>query len=316
MTATIKLIVVDLDGTLLNSNHEMSARNEKVLKKAIAAGVQVILATGKTYVSAKEIIKRLGLTTPGIYNQGLTIYEPDGTISLQKTLDPAVARQVLTFAEDRGFSMVAYSGSRILARSMKTEIEELSTKYHEPMPEAIGPIQNVLDDMPINKVLAVTSNESKKITALRWQLEKQLDGKARLIQALGHHLEILPPGNSKGITLGALLNRLKIKPENVLAIGDAENDIDMIKLAGIGVAVNNAHQSLKDVADHVVASNDKDGVAVAVEKFVLAESKSPEKTASKPADKATPKAAATPKSTASTTGEADSSTTDSKKDGK
>jgi Cof subfamily protein (haloacid dehalogenase superfamily) len=300
MTIPIKLVVVDLDGTLLNSQHEMSARNEKALKDAIAKGVQVVLATGKTYVSAKALIERLGLTTPGIYNQGLTIYEADGSISLQKTLDPAIARQVLTFAEDRGFSMVAYSGSKLLVRALNSEIEQLTTKYHEPMPEEIGPLQNILDDMPINKLLAIKAGEPGKITALRGQLDKQLDGKGKLIQALSDMVEILPPGNSKGIALRALLDRLIVAPENVLAIGDAENDIDMIQLAGIGVAVGNAHQKLMDVADYVVATNDNDGVAQAVERFVL--------------DKTETKTMGAPEPITATNGDADSSTTDNEKD--
>jgi len=112
----IKLIVVDLDGTLLNSESKMSSRNENAIKAAMDKGVQVVIATGKTRYSATEVIKTLGLTTPGIYLQGLAIYNADGTIGHQQTLDDSLARQVITFAEDRGFDVVAYSGSRILVK--------------------------------------------------------------------------------------------------------------------------------------------------------------------------------------------------------
>ena len=130
MTQPIKLIAVDLDGTLLNSKHQMSKRNEKALKAAIAKGVQVIIATAKTRTSASDIVKRLELTTQGIYLHGLAIYNADGSLAYQKTLEPAIARQVLTFAEDRGFYVIAYSGTRILVRSSNSRFEQYIKEYN------------------------------------------------------------------------------------------------------------------------------------------------------------------------------------------
>jgi Cof subfamily protein (haloacid dehalogenase superfamily) len=275
MKPSIELVAVDIDGTLLNNEYLMSERNEKVLKEAIDQGITIILATGKTYASAKLIIERLELKTPGIYNQGLTVYKSDGTLDYQKILDPEIARQVITFAEDRGFSMVAYSGNRLLARTINPDTEQFHSKYHEPMPDVVGPLQNILNEIPINKILAVKTGEPKKITALRWQLDKQLNGKVQMTQALPHMLEVLPPGNSKGAALKTLLKQMNVDAKHVMAIGNAENDIGMLELAGVSVAVGNATQMLKDVADHVVTDNDQDGVAEAIEKFVLADSNIP-----------------------------------------
>lgn len=270
MSETIELIVVDLDGTLLNSEHKMTEKSERALKAAMEKGARVVIATGKTRYAAREIIERLNLDTPGIYVQGLTIYTPEGTVKQQWTLDPAVARQVITFCEDRGFDMMAYSGDRLLIKQPYKLADELNAKYHEPAPEAIGPLQNILDDMPINKLIAVRPGDFRKITALRWQLGMQLDGRGRLVQAMiKDMLEILPPAGSKGTALKAVLKDMGIKPENVLAIGDGENDIEMLQLAGVAVAVGNADERLKAVADHVVASNDAEGVAEAIERFVL-----------------------------------------------
>src|SRR5690606_17087092 len=108
------------------------------------------------------------------------------------------------------------------------------------------------------------------INALRWQLNMQLGGTARLVQAgIPDMLEILPPGTSKGSALKTLLKEMNIAPANVLAIGDGENDIEMLQLAGIGVAMGNALQPVKDIANHVVSNNDADGVAEAIEAFAL-----------------------------------------------
>jgi hydroxymethylpyrimidine pyrophosphatase-like HAD family hydrolase len=97
-----------------------------------------------------------------------------------------------------------------------------------------------------------------------------VDGQARLMQAMiPDMLEVLPPNASKGNALKVLLKHVGVKAEHVLAMGDGENDIDMVQMAGIGVAVGNAFQGLKDIADHVVGTNDEDGVAQALEQFVL-----------------------------------------------
>ena len=270
MTQDIKLIAVDLDGTLLNTDHNMSEKNEAALKAAMDKGVKVVVATGKTRASADALIERLSLDTPGIYNQGLVIYDASGKITHQKTLDPSIARQVITFAEDRGFHMVAYSGSRLMVRALAPESEELTTVYHEPMPEAVGPLQNILDELPVNKLMAVKKDEPRRVKALRWQLSMQLDGKGRLVQSMiPYQLEILPPTGSKGLALQTVAKDLGVDVNQILAIGDGENDIEMLKVAGIGVAMGDGSQKLKDVADHIVATADENGVAEAVERFVL-----------------------------------------------
>lgn len=266
----IELIVVDLDGTLLNEQSELSERNEKALKAAMEKGVKVVIATGKTRYSANTVVDRLGLTTPGIYLQGLTIYKPDGSMTSVGTLSPDVARQVITFAEDRGFLVLIYSGTKILTRATNSYTDNLTQQYHEPAIEGIGPLQNIVDAMPVHKIIAIKEGDPKRIKALRWQLEMQLDGRARLTQAMiPDMLEILPPKGSKGAALKILLKDMGIKAEDTMVIGDGENDIEMMQMAGTKVAVGNADDKLKAVAEHIVATNNDSGVADAVEKFVL-----------------------------------------------
>jgi Cof subfamily protein (haloacid dehalogenase superfamily) len=266
----IQLIAVDIDGTLLNSQHLMSERVENTLKAAMAKGVKVVLATGKTYNSGEHIVQKLGLTTPGVYVQGTTIYSSAGVLQSQITLDPRIARQVITFADDRDYTVAIYSWRRILVRKLSDRIKDLASKYHEPVAEEVGPLQNVLDSVPVNKLLVVAPGDARRITALRWQLSMQIDRGARLLQAgIDDMLEILPPSASKGAGVKLLIKEMGIPAEAVLAMGDAENDIEMLGLAGIGVAVGNASQKVKDAANAVVASNDEDGVAEAVERFVL-----------------------------------------------
>lgn len=263
----IKLIVTDVDGTLLNSEHGLSERNTAALKAAAAQGIHLVLATGKSPASCASILEQLGVPVYGLYLQGLLTVNAEGKTLSQQTLDPEVARQVITYADERGYSVVAYSGNRLLTRAMNAEVEAYTVRYHDPVPESTGPLQNLLWTTPIHKLTAI--GEPRAIVALRWQLNTQLGSSVRLMQAgVPNMLEILPPKGGKGSALKALLKELQIPSEQVLALGDAENDMEMLEIAGIGVAVGNAHEKVKAAADHVVASNDEDGVAEAIERFV------------------------------------------------
>lgn len=289
----IQLIVVDVDHTLLDNKSKLSKRNEQALKTAIERGVKVMLATGKNFDSCKPFVQQLGLDTPGIYTQGLTIYNADGTLRHQQTLDPNIARRVITYAEERGFAVVAYAGGRLITRTLSPYVLELHTRWKETKPEAVGPLQNQLYNTPFNKLVLVSPGDPSKIKALRWQLNTQLNGSARLMSGgVPHMLEVLPPGASKGTALRAILKEMVIDPANVLAIGDGENDVEMIQLAGVGVAVANAEQTLKDAADHITLSNEENGVAEAVERFVIGK---PEPKPEPTAESAATPASETPK---------------------
>lgn len=260
----IKMVVVDLDGTLLNDQHQMSERNATALEAIIEKEIPVILATGKTRASAESIIERLNLKSPGIFVQGLVVHNGDGSVRHQQTLDAGVVRRIITFAEDRGYAVNVYSGTRILIRPDFDP--EMVTVYGEPEPEVSKPFVNLLGEISVNK-LALYGTE-RKIRALRWQLEAQFDGEVTLTRAhVSGMIEVIPVGANKGKTMLALAKEMQIKPAQILAIGDGENDTDMVKLAGIGVAMANAHENVKAVAQHTTASNNEDGVALALEKY-------------------------------------------------
>jgi len=260
----IKMVVVDLDGTLLNEQHQMSERNASALEAIIQKEIPLILATGKTRASAEAIIERLNLKSPGIFVQGLIVHNGDGTVRHQQTLDASIVRRIITFAEDRGYDANLYSGTRILIRPSFDPAK--ITEYGEPEPEVTGPFVNLLNELSVNK-LALYGTE-RKIRALRWQLEAQFGDEVTITRAhVPGMIEVLPIGANKGKALFALAKEMQIKPAQILAIGDGENDTDMVNMAGIGVAMANAHENVKAVAQHITASNNEDGVAQALEKY-------------------------------------------------
>ena len=265
-TPRIQLIAVDLDGTLLNSRHQLTERTVETLRRAIDQGVKVVIATGKTLLSAAEAYRRLELDTPGVFLQGLVIYNADGSIRHQQTLPADVVRDLAAYARAHGVSLVAYSGVDIFTEQ-RTEQTDKLLKFHAPTPQVVASLDARQAERPMNKLIII--EEPARTAAVRAELSGPYAGRATFVQALADMLEILPAGASKGAGLRWLLNDLGIAPEHVLALGDGENDVEMLQMAGIGVAVGNGAPQAKAAADYVVASNDEDGVAEAVERFVL-----------------------------------------------
>lgn len=257
---------MDLDGTLLNSEHTISARTEATLKRAIQQGVHVVIATGRPRYTSEAFIERLGLTTPGVFLQGLTVYDGHGNLLHEDLMDPDVARIVAGFSDRTGYSTLVYNSERILTRK-RDSLTAIMQQYHEHAPDEIGPLSALPGTMPISKFVFIAQPE--RIGAIREEIAPYVNGSASLLQSTPWLLEALPPGASKGRGLRWMLDYMGIPPEQVMTIGDGENDVEMIELAGIGVAVGNATEHLKSVANVVVGTNDEDGVAEAVERFVL-----------------------------------------------
>lgn len=264
----IKAVVLDVDGTLLNDDHTLSDRNRDVIRKVIDAGIPVILATGKTRAGALSVIEALDLKTPGVYVQGLIIYNGDGTIRRQTKLGIEAARHTIQYAEQNGFDVIAYSGDRLLVKTKEEHLDNI-TRFHEPEPVAVGNLINKLDSTVINKLL-VMGNSMKKLRAFRWQLNQQIGEHVSFTEAaMLTSIEVLPKNTNKGAGVQFLLKELGIAPMDVLAIGDADNDVEMLELVGLPIAIGNARDAVKAVAQEVVASNNEDGVAEALERYVL-----------------------------------------------
>jgi Cof subfamily protein (haloacid dehalogenase superfamily) len=262
----IQVIATDIDGTLLNSRHELSPRNEAALRAAMERGIHVIFATGKTRAATLDITAKLGLRTPGVYVQGLVVYDAEDRVVYQRLLDDDIQRDLFDFIDATGYGGMAYSGMTIYSSHDGPYVERM-VRYHEPYPTVIDSMHELIGTTPINKVQFFDSPE--RIQAIKREVEPMLHGRAALTMPAFEILEVLPLAASKGAGLSVLLERMGLDPAHMLALGDGENDIEMLQLAGIGVAMGNAMPKLKVVADHVTVSNDEDGVAVAVEQFAL-----------------------------------------------
>lgn len=263
---SINLIATDIDGTLLTSNHELTPRTEKALRAALDRGVHIVFATGKTRAATRELTDHLGLKMPGVYVQGLVIYDENDSVVHQQLLDETILREVLDFAQPTDYELMAYSGMTIFAKRDGPYTQRM-VRYHEPLPTVLDSMHELLGATPVNKVQFFDT--AARIAEVKKHIEPMIHERAVMTMPTYEILEVLPLGASKGAGLKHLLDIMHIDPANVMALGDGENDIEMLELAGFGVAMGNAMPKLKAAADYVTASNDEEGVALAIEKFVL-----------------------------------------------
>ncbi len=269
MTSPIELIAIDLDGTLLDSQHRLSPRTKAAVWRAAEAGRHVVIATGRPRFSGYTYAEQLGLKTPGVYLQGLTVYDGDGNLLHEITMQPETARRILQHTLDHDLAVMVYNHQRKVTARRLAERTKLLAHYGEPTPDYVDDLLALPDQMPISKMVFVERVETAD--AVRHALQAAVGDSARVFLSQPDFVEALPPDSSKGAGLAWLADYLGVPAERVLAIGDGENDIEMVQWAGIGVAMGNATPHLKAVADFVTSSNDEDGVAYAIERFVFGE---------------------------------------------
>lgn len=266
-----------MDGTLLNSKSQISISNAEALKEASSRGVKVIIATGKTRPAVINIMKTVNLSgrdgiisefSPGVFVQGLLVYGRQGREILRKNLDPSVCREALLYSLKHEIPIIAFSEDRCLTLFEHPLVDSLHTVYHEPKAEIIHSVEQFLAGVEIQKLLFLDTSEGVAGT-LRPYWAEATEGRACVVQAVPDMLEIVPPGSSKGSGVGILLDHLGVSPKEVMAIGDGENDVEMLKLASLGVALSNGSEKAKAVADVIGISNNEDGVADAIYRYAF-----------------------------------------------
>lgn len=269
---SITLIVSDVDGTLLNDRQELTERTIKAIRRAEEEkGVPLMIATGKACGPwTEKTLPCLKSPMPQIFLQGLFIRGVDGNVMYSNALDRGVIERVVDIANELNVTLVLYSSDRILCRQTDHHTDRLIF-YGEPIPEAVGDMVSYLvnnNDVVIYKCIFMADEESIT-TRVRPMVMDSLQG-VSYTSALPGMLEVLPPGSSKGKGVSFVLDALDIHPETVMALGDGENDVEMLSMVGLGIAVANATERLKKSATVVSSyTNNEEAVARSIERYVL-----------------------------------------------
>lgn len=276
-------IVLDLDGTLLTSSQAVSFVDRDAVLDALNTGVRVFPATGKAPPSARARLREGGLgmladeKSPGVFLQGLIVHGEDGEIVHQAFLPTKIARTVMEHDFGDRVGVCAFSGDMCVCSSRHPLIQALHDQYGEPLAKECGSVDNALSavDHSVNKVLLWAESAEEAQGPVRSAVESIVGKSAAITSALQEMVEIVPLGNSKGRGVNLMFNSLGINTDETVAIGDGENDFEMLSFVDLGVAVHNAGEALKAHADVVLdRSHDNGAVADAIRRFVCSSSAS------------------------------------------
>lgn len=268
----MKLAAIDLDGTLLNRKQQLLSENTAALKRFEASGGKLVIATGRSLVSSLELIRQMGINAYLIALNGTCIVEiQKGTpLILKKSLlEMSEARTAFTVASQEKISFIA-SNEKESHRVLYQDDSELVQEFLVQRPDLKNfepdEMKKMLaDSAPKYLKLAFTNKQHKNLIRLKDQLASV---GLETIFSDTYYIEYLPNGVNKGSALSWLANRLAIDSTDIFAIGDQENDKEMLLFSGTSVAMGNAVESVKEVADHVTETNDEAGVAKALERFM------------------------------------------------
>lgn len=265
-----KLLVLDLDGTLTNSQKQITDVTKQAIAAAIQRGVKVVLASGRpTYgvaplADALELDKHHGYVLS--YNGGEIIDWETKEMMYKNLLDPEVLPYLYHCAKDNGFAIVTYDNEYVLTEHPDDEyvLKEALLNVME-----IKKVDNFLDAVrhPIAKCLIV--GEPTRLAVLEKEMYEHLKDRMGVFRSEPYFLELVPKGIDKAMSLSVLLSKLGITQAETIAMGDGFNDLSMIRFAGLGIAMANAQLVVRENADFVTRSNDEDGVAYAIGKFIL-----------------------------------------------
>ena len=264
-----KLIVTDLDDTLLRDDRTISERSRQTVKRAGERGITVAIATGRMYDSALPYAQQLGLKGPMLCCQGAQIVDIESGEAISTTAMPLdLAIDVLRFAQDKGLYIQYYTADHYFFEKTCWQ-SELYNRLSGVKGHALGrKCSEALDFEPI-KLLMIA--DPAVIRTAYDEAAERWGGKLEVAISKSNYLEFTHTDANKGGAMAILAQKMGIPPEQVMAIGDALNDLSMICRAGLGVAVGNALEEVKKAADAVTATNEEDGVALAIEKYALGE---------------------------------------------
>lgn len=268
-----KLLVLDVDGTLLNEEKVISKRTLSALLKVQQTGVRIALASGRPTYGLLPIAKSLELGLYGgfilSYNGSQIINAKNGEILFERRINPEMIPYIEKKAVKNNFALFTYHDDTLLTNSPdnvhvreEAALNNLKIITEEEFSTAI-------DFAPCKCMLV--SDDEEALTGLENHWKKRLDGVLDVFRSEPYFLEVVPCSVDKANTLAVLLEYLGIQRDEVMAIGDGVCDVTMIQMAGTGVAMGNSVESVKICADYTTDTNENDGVAQAVEKLILTE---------------------------------------------
>lgn len=265
-----RMIVLDLDGTLTNRDKEITPRTKEALFKLKQAGGVIVLASGRPTYGIMPIAKELKLHETGGYvlsfNGGRIIDCKSGETIFAKELPVSSNQRIIRMAKEYGVNILTYEDDLIIAADASDEYVCKEAVINKLEVKEVKDMENYVK-FPVVKYLLL--EEGNYLAMVEPKMKAALGRDYSVYRSEPYFLEILPKGIDKAASLERLLERLGMSKEEMIACGDGYNDLSMIQYAGLGVAMENAVLPVRNAADYITASNNDDGIAQVVEKFML-----------------------------------------------
>jgi Cof subfamily protein (haloacid dehalogenase superfamily) len=267
------LAAFDLDGTLLSRDLAITASTIESLQRLRGSGARLVVATGRRFETAREHVARLGFTgeEPVICYGGSMVRRLDGETLLRRTVAPELAPEILGWAEERGIHTRVLTDGEILLSSGKTErptaLERLRSKGETGVRE-VGDLVAWLGDSEVAPIRIVFVDRPDRVEGWLAEAQDAFAGHAFVTRSLPHYVEVGALDGTKSRALSFLCGEWGVDPARTLAFGDADNDSDMLRFAGLGVAVGGATGEIRSAADAVAAPVEEDGVARFLEELL------------------------------------------------
>lgn len=260
----MKAVALDLDGTLLNSRKEISEENKNILKKLFENGVEILIVTGRPYPITKKIAESLEIPLTVIcYNGARVMNLKTDEIIFEKVLEEKQVLKIIEFCRKNKKDLNLFQNDVWYVE----DLESIGTKYYKKN-SRLEPTLKSFDTFDSFKMIkSIIIDENNVLEEVEKELREILGNSVYFTYSQDKYLEILNKDVNKGLTLKNVLEEKGIGMSECIAFGDAHNDLEMLELAGVGVAMGNAHEILKSRVQHITDTNDNDGVGKFLKKF-------------------------------------------------
>jgi len=264
----IKLLALDLDGTLLGPDYRLVPESREAVRAALDRGVRVMLATGRFYAPTAEVAGELGLPVgPIIAENGAKVYEyPTGKVLTEHPLPVEEARKVASFGRERGLTLYCYQQGRCYFSHRSAWVDVFRQMNRGRVPDWFGDLASVVDGTTTKMVLMTDPAEVEGVAAA---LRELVGDRLHINRGFPFALEITHALANKGTALEWVAGQLGLDRSQVMAVGDSPNDMEMVAWAGTGVAIDTGEEELKALADWVAPGGPGIGVARAIQHFIV-----------------------------------------------
>ena len=268
-TKSYKLIALDLDGTLTNDEKEIPAYTAEVLMRAQKRGVRLALVSARPAPGLhyeRDVLKMQeygGLLIS--YNGGRIVDASDGSLLYEKIMDLQVTKDILRYLKDLPVTIILDNGKELYVEDRNGyQVQQESYNAHMSVVE----MPNLAETLDFSVVKILIAVDPSIIFEIQKQIAEYLPEDLTVVRTAPFYLEIIPKIINKGQGILHACEYLEIQPEEVVAFGDAENDISMIKVAGMGIAMGNAEEEVKKIADRITLTNNENGIAAVLEQIL------------------------------------------------